>query len=163
MTRPAPLAVSVTRLIEAESATVYDLISDITRMNQFSSETVQTSWLDGATEARVGARFKGTNAIGGTRWSTKPVVTAADPGQRFAFTVPGRSGPVWTYQLEPVAGGTEVTEPMRQNRPSPLLIRIIQRRAGVVDRSAHLRQGMITTLDRLAAAAVDQEHELAVR
>ena len=52
---------------------------------------------------------------------------------------------------------------MQQNRPSPLLIRIIQRRAGVVDRSAHLRQGMITTLDRLAAAAVDQEHKLAVR
>ena len=163
MTKPAPLAISVTALIRTDPATVYDLISDINRMNQFSPETVQTSWLDGATEARVGARFKGTNAIGGTRWSTKPVVTAADPGQRFAFTVPGRSGPVWTYQLEPVAGGTEVTESMRQNRPSPLLIRIIQRRAGVVDRSAHLRQGMITTLDRLAAAAVDQEHELAVR
>ena len=78
MTKPAPLAVSVTRMIKAEPATVYDLISDITRMNQFSPETVRTSWLDGATEARVGARFKGTNAIGGTRWSTKPVVTTAD-------------------------------------------------------------------------------------
>ena len=103
MTKPAPLAISVTALIRTDPATVYDLISDINRMNQFSPETVQTSWLDGATEARVGARFKGTNAIGGTRWSTKPVVTTADPGQRFAFTVPGRSGPVWTYQLEPVA------------------------------------------------------------
>ena len=163
MTKPAPLAISVTALIRADPATVYGLISDITKMNQFSPETVQTSWLDGATEARAGARFKGTNAIGSTRWSTKPMVTAADPGRRFAFAVPGRSGPTWTYQLVAVTGGTEVTESMRQNRPSPLLIRIIQRRAGVVDRSAHLRQGMITTLDRLAAAAVDQERKLAVR
>ena len=46
-----------------------------------------------------------------------------------------------------------VTEQMWQDRPSPLPIRILQRRAGVTDRAEHLRQGMALTLDRLSAAA----------
>lgn len=153
MTRQRALEVSVTTVIDAHPATIYDLISDITQIHRFSPETVAACWLDGASGPRVGARFRGTNAIGRLRWSTKPTVSAAEPGVRFAFTVPGRSGPEWTYQLAEVPGGTRVTESMCQQAPSPALIRCLQRRAGVTDRAEHLRQGMITTLDRLAAAA----------
>lgn len=153
MRTPTPLAVSVTTEIEASPATVYGLISDITRMSQYSPETCRTSWLDGATAPRVGARFKGDNAIGRLHWSTRPTVTAAEPGVLFAFKVPGRSGPEWRYELTEVPGGTRVTESMSQQVPSPALIRFLQRRAGVTDRAEHLRSGMITTLDRLAAAA----------
>ncbi len=78
MSKPAPLSVSVTRTIHARPDTVYDLISDITRMSTFSPETTSAQWLSGADHAAVGARFKGTNAIGRTRWSTKPTVTAAE-------------------------------------------------------------------------------------
>jgi hypothetical protein len=46
-----------------------------------------------------------------------------------------------------------VTESMRQERPTPLPIRFLQRRAGVTDRAEHQRAGMVVTLDRLAAAA----------
>jgi len=152
MSKPAPLNITICRVVPAPPATVYRLISDITTMSRYSPETVATSWL-GDGRAHVGARFKGTNVIGKLRWSTKPTVTAADPGVRFAFQVPGRSGPMWTYQLEPVDGGTLVTESMMQTAPSPALIRFLQRRAGAADRAAHLRQGMIVTLDRLAATA----------
>lgn len=160
MSKPAPLSVSVTRTIHARPDTVYDLISDITRMSTFSPETTSAQWLSGADHAAVGARFKGTNAIGRTRWSTKPTVTAAERGVRFAFTVPGRSGPEWIYLLIPTPGGTRVTESMSQSAASPALIRLLRRAAGVTDREEHLRQGMITTLDRLAAAAVNREREL---
>ena len=153
MSKPAPLSVTVSRVVPASPTTAYDLISDVTTMSRYSPETVATSWLDGAGSPRVGARFKGTNVIGKLRWSTKPTITAADPGTRFAFQVPGRSGPLWTYLFEPVDGGTMVTESMSQAVPSPALIRLLQRRAGAGDRAAHLRQGMIVTLDRLAAAA----------
>jgi hypothetical protein len=153
MSKPTPLSISVSRVVPAPPTTVYDLISDITEMNRYSPETVAAGWLDGG-GPRVGARFKGTNVIGKLRWSTKPTITAADPGVRFAFQVPGRSGPLWTYLFEPVDGGTLVTESMSQPVPSPALIRFLQRRAGAADRATHLRQGMIVTLDRLAAAAV---------
>ena len=110
-------------------------------MSEFSPETTSTRWLSGADHAEVGVRFKGANTIGRTRWSTKPTITAADRGSRFAFRVPGRSGPDWTYAFVAVDGGTEVTESMTQSVPSPALIRGLRRAAGVTDRAEHLRQG----------------------
>lgn len=156
MTRPAPLELSVSRVIEAPAETVYDLLSDVTSMGEYSPENTGAVWLGDASGPVVGARFKGTNRIGSIRWSTKPTITAADRGRLFAFQVPGRTGSTWTYRFDPVPGGVRVTESMRQDRATPYPIRFLQRRAGVTDRAEHLRAGMALTLDRLAAAAEQQ-------
>ncbi len=148
-----PLAVSVTATIAAPADVVYDLISDVTRMPEFSPENIRGEWLAGATGPAVGARFKGTNKLGSTTWSTKPVVTAAEPGRVFAFQVPGGSGALWTYELAERDGVTVVTESMVQQKPSSAMIRWFQRRAGVTDRAANLRAAMTTTLERVAAVA----------
>jgi uncharacterized protein YndB with AHSA1/START domain len=153
MSKPAPVAVTVTKIISASPETVYDLVSDITRIPEFSPENVKGEWIGNTTAPAVGVRFKGTNRIGKTSWSTKPTVTAADRGRHFAFKVPGKSGALWSYEFSPVAEGTLVTESMSQDVASPLPIRIIQRRSGVTDRASHLRAGMTTTLDRVAAVA----------
>jgi uncharacterized protein YndB with AHSA1/START domain len=155
MNRPEPLAVTVSTVIAAAPTTVYDLISDITAMGRYSPETVAAHWLDGATEAGIGTRFAGKNAVGRMSWTTKATITAADRGHRFAFRVPTGARSTWTYALAPVDGGTSVTESMSTERAMPALIRFFIRRAGVQDRSDHLRTGMRTTLDRLAQAAVD--------
>jgi Polyketide cyclase / dehydrase and lipid transport len=152
MPKPVPLAVTVTRVIDAPAESLYDLVADITRMPSFSPEVVATEWIGGATGPAVGARFKGTNRLGRAKWSTKPTVTAAERGRRFAFKVPHSSGPEWTYLFEAVDGGTRITESMTQTRPSPRIVRFIQRRNGVTDRADHLRQAMVVTLDRLAKA-----------
>lgn len=153
MSKPAPIAVSVTRVVEAPAEVVYDLLSDVTRMGEFSPENTGAEWLGGATGPLVGARFKGANRLGSLRWTTKPTVTAADRGRLFAFEVPGRAGSTWTYTFDPVPGGVRVTESMHQDRVTPLPIRFLQRRAGVTDRAEHLRAGMALTLDRVAAVA----------
>ncbi len=154
MTAPTPLAVTVSARIAAAPETLYDMIADVTTMNRYSPENTGATWLGGATGPRVGARFKGTNRLGKARWSTKPTVTVAERGVRFAFDVPGKSGPEWTYTFEPAREGTTlVTESMVQSRRSPGIIRFIQRRNGVTDRAAHLRSAMETTLARLADAA----------
>jgi len=144
--------VTVSKIIPAAPEAVYDLIADITKMPQYSPENTAGEWLDGATGPVVGARFKGANKLGKASWSTKPMVTVADRGREFAFKVPGASGPLWTYRFEAAATGTLVTESVVQTKRSPLPIRLIQRLNGVTDRSAVLRQGMVTTLDRVAAA-----------
>lgn len=159
MSKPTPLSVSVSKMIAARPETVYDLIADVTRMSSYSPETVRTKWLGDDTGPAVGARFKGTNVIGRTRWSTAPTITAADRGVRFAFQVPGSSGPLWTYEFTATDGGTLVTESMSQQKSSPLIIRMMRRGAGVTDRAEHLRQGMIVTLDRLSTAAVSADLE----
>ncbi len=155
MASATALKLSVSSVIAADPATLYGLISDVTRMPEYSPETVKVSWTDKSTTAQVGATFKGVNKLGFLSWSTKPTVTVAEPGRQFAFKVPGGSGPTWTYTFEPVAGGTKVTESIEQSKPSPAIIRFMQRRAGVTDRSANLRSAMATTLQRLAAVATN--------
>ena len=153
MSKQAPLDISVSTVIAASAERIYDLVADVTQMHRFSPENTSGTWLKGATVPTVGAQFKGTNRLGKATWSTKPTVTAADRGTRFAFKVPGSAGPEWTYTFESVDGGTRVTETMVQTKSSPAIIRLIQRLNGVTDRPANLRNAMHTTLARLAEAA----------
>src|SRR5436190_12858062 len=101
--------------VNASPDELYALVSDVTRMGEWSPETVRCRWLDGATGPAVGARFKGSNRRGIMHWSTKPRVTAADPGREFAFVaglmISPREMTKWCYQFEPAPdGGTNVTE-----------------------------------------------------
>ena len=95
--------VSVKRHIEAPAAQVWSMISDITRMGEWSPESTGGSWNKGASGPAVGAKFTGTNRNGRKKWSTTCTVTAAEPGQRFA--VRGRRGSVaissWSFDIVP--------------------------------------------------------------
>jgi uncharacterized protein YndB with AHSA1/START domain len=94
--------------IEASPESVYAMVSDITRMGEWSPENTGGEWLDGAAGPAVGARFKGKNKRKGG-WSTKCTVTAADPGREFAFDV-GKGETKWRYRFESAGGGTDVIE-----------------------------------------------------
>ncbi len=153
MAKQVPLNITVKRTIDASADVLYDLVSDVTRMSEWSPEVADVEWIKGATGPTVGARFKGSNAIGKVSWSTKPKVTVADPGRAFAFEVPGKSGPTWRYDFVETAEGTIVTESVHQSHPSPPIVRYFQRKAGVTDRSTHVRKDMVTTLDQLARTA----------
>ena len=149
-----PVHVVVDAVIDAAPATVFAMITDITRMGDWSPETVSAAWLDGATKAAEGARFKGNNRFGRLQWSTKPTITRVEQDRVFEFAVPGKSGAIWRYDLRSTeAGATAITESVHQQRPLPAPIRFLQRRAGVTDRAANLREGMTITLQRLSAAA----------
>jgi len=98
--------------IDAPPEKVWALVSDVTRMGEWSPETVKAAWIDGATGPAVGARFKGSNKRGILRWSTKCTVVACEPGKEFTFVVGTAENPAtrWSYQFAPTAGGTEATE-----------------------------------------------------
>lgn len=138
---------------------LYELVSDVTRMGEWSPETVRCRWLDGATGAAVGARFKGTNRRGFLRWSTKPRVVAAEPGREFAFVVglvmSGREMTKWRYRFEPASdGGTDVTESFEMMADLPWYISFGERSLmGVKDRKADLEGGMQRTLERIKGVA----------
>lgn len=52
---------AVTVEIAAAPDKVYAMVSDITRMGEWSPECVSCRWAKGATGPAVGARFKATN------------------------------------------------------------------------------------------------------
>ena len=106
---------SVTVHMAASADRVWDLVSDITRVGEFSPETFEAEWLGGVSGPEVGARFRGHVRRNGRRpvYWTACTVVACDPGREFAFAVTGPRGMTvntWRYQLEPSAAGTEVTE-----------------------------------------------------
>ena len=51
---------SVTLHIDAEPTRVWELISDITRMGEYSPEVFEAEWLDGATVPRSARATGGT-------------------------------------------------------------------------------------------------------
>ena len=106
---------AVTLHIDAEPQKVWELISDITRMGDYSPEVFEAEWLDGATGPAVGATYRGhvkRNEMGPTYWTTCKV-TECVPGEVFEFAVVMRDRPlnVWRYEFTPApGGGTDVTE-----------------------------------------------------
>ena len=148
-------SVEVTATIAAPPQTVYALISDLTRMGEWSPETTGVTWLGGATEPHVGARFRGANRNGLRRWSTICTVVAAEPGRELAWEsrLFGRPVALWRYTFEPDgSGGTKVTETSEDQRRA--VFRALGGVAsGVSDRKTHNAESMRVTLERLKGAA----------
>lgn len=148
------ITASVERTIAAPPEALYDIVADVTRIGELSPECTGAEWVGGATHAVEGARFKGTNELGSSRWNTKPVVTAAEPGAVFEFKVPMGFGPTWRYEFHACEGGTRVVESVHQQKVSPWFIRRAQRKAGVTDRTANVTAGMEQTLANLETVAL---------
>src|SRR5579871_2402532 len=131
---------------------VWALVSDVTRIGEFSPETFEGQWLDGATGPAVGAQFRGhvkRNGRGPVYWTTCRVV-AADPGREFAFEVltGGRPLNTWRYVLEAAGDGTDVTESF--TLAPTLSLRLYWALLGWA-RGRTNRNGMRTTLERIRA------------
>jgi uncharacterized protein YndB with AHSA1/START domain len=133
--------------INAAPEKVYAMVTDVTRMGEWSPECQKAEWIDGASGPAAGARFKGSNKKGIIRWSTKPTVKVADPGKEFTFDVGKNTR--WSYRFAPKDGGTELTESFEALRYN-LLFKITQppRR-----RTRELQQGIERTLERIKQAA----------
>ncbi len=148
---------SVSIDIEAPPDVVYGLVSDITRMGEWSPETRSCRWARGAPGPAVGARFKARNkGRRGPSWFNTPTVTAAEPSLEFAFNRrgPGMGSYTWRYRLEPTATGTRLTESYDADPPVPKLMSwLTEKWVGSSDRDADLHGGMTTTLQRIKAAA----------
>ncbi|MDO3636091.1 SRPBCC family protein [Mycolicibacterium arseniciresistens] len=65
---------------------VYALVSDITRMGEWSPVCKACWWEDGG-GPEVGAWFFGRNITPERTWETRSQVVAADPGREFAWEV----------------------------------------------------------------------------
>ena len=87
---------------------LYALVSDVTRMGEWSP-ICQACWWDDGDGPRAGAWFTGRNELPERTWETRSQVVAADRGREFAFEV--NSGWVrWGYAFAAVDSGTQVTE-----------------------------------------------------
>ncbi|MEX2392961.1 MAG: SRPBCC family protein [Actinomycetota bacterium] len=157
--------------IDAPPDRVWRLISDVTRMGEWSPITYRCEWLGGVSSPEVGARFKGYNRLPPAKWWTICEVTESVPGKVFAFHTRKVSAPFsigvgeremtrWRYTFDADGIGTNVTESYEVVFTPPILRipEVIARRlpggANAVEKR-HRRgiDGMRTTLERLKAVA----------
>ena len=88
---------------------LYDLVSDVTHMGDWSPVCRACWWEEEGGSARVGAWFGGRNELPERTWETRSEIVAAERGREFAFVVNGTIAR-WGYTFEPVDGGTQLTE-----------------------------------------------------
>jgi uncharacterized protein YndB with AHSA1/START domain len=138
--------------MDAPPAEVWDLVSDVTRIGEFSPETFEAKWTRGSTGPEVGAYFAGhvkRNGVGPTYWSPCRV-TKCEPEEVFEFSVGTDAITVnnWGYRLQPQDGGTLVTEYFRlePSLPTRLYWTVLGALRGRTNRT-----GMRTTLERMKA------------
>ncbi|MFJ2214115.1 SRPBCC family protein [Streptomyces sp. NPDC101062] len=161
---PRTLTVSGSVVVAAPPSAVYAQVSRPALMGRWSPENLGATVRGGDGGTRVGTVFDGHNKRGPARWTTRCTVTAADPGERFAFRVhaigvrtPRLRGPIatWEYRFEAVPEGTRVTETWTDDRRSwPDLV------ANTFDRiatrghtfAAFQRRNIATTLRNLKRA-----------
>lgn len=104
----------VSAVIDAPVSELWEQIVDINLSARFSSEFQGGEWLDGATEPALGARFRGTNEhprVG--RWQVECTIVEFEPERVLGWEVgggDGRPAAAWRFTLEPVDGGTRVTQ-----------------------------------------------------
>jgi uncharacterized protein YndB with AHSA1/START domain len=148
-----PLGGDVSLWMAAPPERVWALVSDVTRIGEFSPETFEAAWTRGSTGPEEGACFKGhvkRNGVGPTYWSPCRV-TRCVPNEVFEFTVGTDSVSVnnWGYRLAAEDGGTRVTEYFRLEPALP--IRLYWLLLGRL-RGRTNQRGMRTTLERMKAA-----------
>lgn len=141
---------SATARIEAPADAVYSMVSDITRMGDWSPECRTGEWAEGSSSAEPGARFRGFNQIQDFKWEVDCEIRKAEPGKLLEFVagVGIDNATVWTYEFNPDGSATIVTEsfyaPLVNVEGSP---------ANIPGRDDALQSGCETTLAKLKAAA----------
>ena len=95
-------------LVARSAECLYDMVSDVTRIGEWSP-VCKACWWDEGSSARVGDWFTGRNTTAERTWETRSEIVVADRGREFAFVV-GGSYVRWGYTFATVGEETRVTE-----------------------------------------------------
>jgi uncharacterized protein YndB with AHSA1/START domain len=141
----------VERVIAATPEEIFDVIADPARHRDFDgSGSVQAALAGAPQRLELGARF-GISMKRGFGYSMLNTVTEFEENRRIAWSpkpASGRGarwvGRVWRYELEPVQGGTKVTETWDISREG---LRFVLRHIA----AGHTRNAMEKSLEKLDA------------
>lgn len=155
----ATLRCEVSLRIEAPPERAWELVTDISRIGEFSLEATSAEWVEGATGPEVGSYFVGHNRVGDLEWSRLCLVTEAERPRRFAYVVgdrfDGSRTGTWSYELEPDGSGTIVHQRFVHEPAGRSGVRLRAERQPVraaeivAARKKYLEDSMLTTLEAM--------------
>ncbi len=137
--------------IDAPVSTVWGLISDLSRMPQWSP---QCRWMKTFGPLRQGTRTLNFNRRNRMFWPTTCTVVEVIPETKLAFRVDANHT-IWSYELQPTDEGTRVIESRHAENGvtafSNLSVNALF--GGTTNFERELLEGMNTSLARIKAAA----------
>ena len=137
--------------INAPVARVWSLVSDLSRMPQWSP---QCRLMKALGPVRPGTRTVNLNRRNKLFWPTTSTITEVIPERKLAFRV-NANNTVWSYELEPTPTGTRVVETRHAENGvkavSTMTVNAVL--GGVSSFEQELVDGMNTSLARIKAAA----------
>src|SRR5262247_3745577 len=138
--------------IQTSPEAVYDLVSDLPRMGEWSPENIGGEW-QGGVSGKVGDRYIGHNRTAERSWSVPVMVTIAERGRCFEFVTRPYEGPYvrWAYRLESSGACTRVTEVWDVEQLAPAMQSATQ--AQLDERSRYTEAMLATTLAAIKATA----------
>ena len=150
--------VEVDTYVEAPPERVWEIVVDLTRMGEWSSENKGGEWLDG--EPALGRKFRGRNQREDFKWETVSVVTQFDAPRVFEWKVgdPDTPAATWRYNLTAEGGGTRLQQ-FAELGPGPSgLTMAIDRMPDkeeriIANRCEEQRRNMTATVEGIKAAA----------
>jgi uncharacterized protein YndB with AHSA1/START domain len=137
--------------INAPVSTVWGLVSDLSRMPQWSPQCRKMKLLG---PLRPGTRTLNLNRRNMLFWPTTSTITEVIPERKLAFRIPLNTT-VWTYEMEPTATGTRLIESRHaENGLTAVSTAVTNAALGGVDSfESELLEGMNQSLVRIKAAA----------
>lgn len=137
--------------INAPVAKVWELISDLRRMPEWSP---QCRWMKPFGPLRQGTRTLNLNRRKRMFWPTTCTVVEIVPDRKLAFRV-DTNNTIWSYELEPAGEGTRVIESRHaENGVTAFSNLSVKALFGGTDNFDHeLLDGMNASLARIKAAA----------
>ncbi len=139
---------------------VWDLVTDMPRVAEWSPECIDVTWSSPTGAACVGAWFTTSNRFpDGVVRTAGGVVTEVVPTRRFAWTVlddAGGDGSYWTYELEPGPSPQHTVVHHRfEHGPGRTGLRVVaeQDPAAVSRRLGELATNMSATLANMEVAS----------
>ncbi len=143
--------VSVTRVIRATPERIFELLDDPQRHPEIDGSGTVKASRGGSRRLALGDAF-GMSMHWGVAYGTRNEVVALEPDRTIAWRTLGpwpltlvATGRTWRYDLEPVEGGTRVTETWDISTEAALARPVVRRLADLT------RHNMERTLERIAS------------
>ena len=117
----ANIALDVAADFRVPPPRAWDLVSDPTRIGEFSAECKNARWIEGDERPAVGARFEGTNQSvldDGQifEWTRPCTITRCERPSLYAYVTHDRwdhPATEWSFSLDEIPTGCRVTHSMR--------------------------------------------------
>jgi uncharacterized protein YndB with AHSA1/START domain len=153
--------------IDAPQSKVWNLITDVHRMVEFSPELVDVEWLGEPAEPKLGARFAGKSRIGGFEWTRNCTIVEAREPKLFSYEVYDEADEFaqsrWSFEITEDGDTTILRQRFSHVPDGRSTIRLMAEaepdRADeiVAERGEMLKQAMHRTLETIRDALTDSK------